>query len=87
MLYDNYMNDNTKVNDVYVVEIGFDWGFKWKTFLNLPSKYISTHEFTDYKQVDEYLKYADEVSKDGLGKFLYKLSKVPIKYSKKFKKI
>ena len=78
---------DTLLNYIYVVEIGFDWNNKWKHFTSLPEQYIKTHEFTDYKEVDSYLKYADEVSKDGLGKFLYKLSKVPIKYSKKYKKV
>ena len=76
----------TPLNDIYVVEIGFDWGNKWKSFSCLPEQYIKTHEFIDYKEVDSYLKLADEVGKDGLGKFLYKLSKVTIKYSKKYKK-
>ena len=55
--------------------------------LDFPARMADGRLFTDYKEVDSYLKYADEVSKDGLGKFLYKLSKVPIKYSKKYKKV
>ena len=41
----------TPLNDIYVVEIGFDWGNKWKSFSCLPEQYIKTHEFIDYKEV------------------------------------
>jgi len=74
------------VEDIYVVEIGFDYDNKWKRFSNLPPQYIKTHEFTQYKDLDSYIKYAEEVSADGLGKFFYKISKIPVKYSKKYKR-
>ena len=81
------INQKTKLEDIYVVEIGIDWNDKWKTLDKFPDNEIVIHEFTDIKEVDVYLKYAKEVSCDGLGMFRYKLSKVPIRYSKKYKKI
>lgn len=68
----------------YIVVVGWDYGFRYKSFYNLPRREMRRHEFGDEKSMNEYINLLKGVNDDKIGTFYWEITKRPIKESKKF---
>lgn len=74
-------------NYTYIVNVGWDLGFKHKTISNLPTKSLREHEFGCVKDMNEYIELMRDVNEDKMGTFYWEIRKRPIDLSTKYKQI
>lgn len=70
---------------VYLVSVYLDKEYKYDSFDDVPNDAeVIVHEFPEYFLSLEYSKVLEEMNKEFIGRFLFKLFNIPIEYSENF---